>query len=151
MAARRAQSMTAQSWNTIKDVFHRVVGASTERRDEILEAYTGDSLIAVEVRRLIAEYDQASSFLESPCSIVPELRAMHEQSDHRFQPGQIVCERFEIQELIGRGGMGAVYAAYDRRLQERVALKTLRPGLRFDTQRIDMLIREVRAGRKVTD
>src|SRR4051812_43431241 len=35
-------------------------------------------------------------------------------------------ERYEIQSLIGRGGMGEGYAAMDTRLRRRVALKVLR-------------------------
>ncbi|HUB68544.1 MAG TPA: bifunctional serine/threonine-protein kinase/formylglycine-generating enzyme family protein [Candidatus Methylacidiphilales bacterium] len=57
----------------------------------------------------------------------------------RFFPG------LEIIELIGRGGMGAVYKARQKRLERLVALKILPPGVSQDTSFADRFEREAKA------
>ena len=40
-----------------------------------------------------------------------------------LQPGSILAGRYRIEDKLGRGGMGAVYLAYDQTLNMRVAVK----------------------------
>jgi eukaryotic-like serine/threonine-protein kinase len=53
--------------------------------------------------------------------------------------------RYEIESLLGAGGMGEVYLARDPALGRPVAIKTLRPGVVGGADRLQRLVREARA------
>ena len=42
-----------------------------------------------------------------------------------FEPGQTLLNRFRVEKMLGSGGMGEVYLAWDERMEDRVALKTI--------------------------
>jgi eukaryotic-like serine/threonine-protein kinase len=46
-----------------------------------------------------------------------------------LSPGALLANRYEIVQLLGEGGMGAVYKARDRELERVIALKIIRPDL----------------------
>jgi tRNA A-37 threonylcarbamoyl transferase component Bud32 len=67
-----------------------------------------------------------------------------------LEPGE-TFERYTIQEMIGRGGMGEVYCALDTRLLRKVALKVIRPDRTVDwDEAIARLLREARAAAALT-
>ena len=65
-----------------------------------------------------------------------------------FPPGSRIAG-YQIQELIGRGGMAVVYRAADVRLDRLVALKVLAPELTRDSAFRQRFIRESRSGAAV--
>ena len=66
-----------------------------------------------------------------------------------FTTGQVLGERYEILEMLGRGGMGEVWRAFDLKLRVEVGLKALRDDLFQSERRLELLRQEVRAAREV--
>lgn len=64
--------------------------------------------------------------------------------------GRRLGGRYEILERIGVGGMGEVYRAHDRELDETVALKLLRPDIADDPAMLERFRNEVKLARRVT-
>ncbi|MDT5122639.1 MAG: eukaryotic-like serine/threonine-protein kinase [Acidobacteriota bacterium] len=53
--------------------------------------------------------------------------------------------RYEIRSLLGKGGMGDVYLAWDSELERTVALKLLPDDVASDQQRMSRFVQEARA------
>ena len=68
-----------------------------------------------------------------------------------LQRGDVFGERYEILGTLGKGGMGVVYRARDRQLDEVVALKLLRPeALATDPTLIERFKLEIKLARRIT-
>jgi eukaryotic-like serine/threonine-protein kinase len=59
--------------------------------------------------------------------------------------GELIAERYELQELVGTGGMSSVYRAHDRLLERDVALKVLHEQYTADGDYVERFRREARS------
>jgi HAMP domain-containing protein/predicted Ser/Thr protein kinase len=68
----------------------------------------------------------------------------------RLTPGSVFANRYEVKEILGAGGMGVVYRAFDRELGEPVAIKTLRPDtVADDPVALERFKQEIRLARRI--
>ncbi len=61
------------------------------------------------------------------------------------QPGDLIADRYELEELLGTGGMSTVFRAHDTQLDRRVAIKILHERYASDAEYLERFRREARA------
>jgi len=64
--------------------------------------------------------------------------------------GSILGGRYEIIEDLGRGGMGKVYKVFDKDINEKVALKLIRPEIASNEKTIQRFQNELKMARKIS-
>ncbi len=66
-------------------------------------------------------------------------------------PGQVFAGRYEVKSVLGEGGMGVVYRAVDRELDEQVAIKLLHGDMvRRDATLLERFKQEIKLARRIT-
>ncbi|MGH9852238.1 MAG: serine/threonine-protein kinase [Blastocatellia bacterium] len=139
--------MDAKRWGQIKEVYdHALDLCGDEREGFLAEACGGDDDLRREVASLLAAHEDAGSFLQSPAA---EVAAREIVGDEATSPAPQLIGRelanYKIVSLLGRGGMGEVYLAEDKRLHRKVALKLLPAQFTNDAERVRRFEREASA------
>src|SRR5438094_6194348 len=135
--------MKAERWKQINALLPRATECRPEQPAAFLdEACHGDEGLCREVESLLASYERAENFIESPAfEVAPELL-----TDDKA--GALVGEsigHYRIESLIGVGGMGEVYLARDERLGRKVALKLLPEHMTANEAQLSRFKTEARA------
>jgi serine/threonine protein kinase len=66
-----------------------------------------------------------------------------------LERGGTFADRYEIIEEVGKGGMGRVYKAFDKKIKENIALKLLKPEIASESRTIDRFRNELKFARKI--
>lgn len=72
------------------------------------------------------------------------------KAENPFSVGQRVFERYYLKRTLGHGGMGVVWLAHDRVLEQPIALKFLAPHLLGDKKELERLKTETRRSLKLS-
>ncbi len=155
--------MNAERFERAKEILLRVIDLPEAERKAVLnQVCAGDPELRADVEELLAQemaHDPRGAD-GTPKAGKPVDKTKDRGLDSeatlamnvppaQFTSGQILGSRYRIVKLLGRGGMGEVWQAYDVKLLVDVALKSVRTE-RFPGERgLELLRREVRAAREV--
>src|SRR5262245_49124115 len=74
---------------------------------------------------------------------------MIDPSQQQIRPGELIADRYRLEEPIGRGAMGAVWRAVHTRLEAPVAIKLLNSAIADDPEMLERFLREARSAAAV--
>ena len=121
----------------IKAVFLSIVDLPASERAAALDrACQSDAALRAEVESLLSHHRE-ESLLEPP-------HADADEPADPLHPGQKVGN-FRVQQRIGQGGMGTVYAAKHEYIERRAAIKVLHPHFSQNEQYQSRFLNEARA------
>jgi serine/threonine protein kinase len=142
-------AMTPQRWERLKTLFNEALERPwQERRAYVVEACGEDLNLRSELSSLVELHEARSPITEMisteierlVTSLVPRVLAS----------GDLILDRFEIVRPLGSGGMGDVYEAKDRELQQTVALKMIRAEIVRNESILALFKREVQLARRLS-
>ena len=128
------------------------VDVAVQSRDEIgILSQAFKSLVEdLKEKAALVEYMMQASGSAATQPITSTPTAVRAVDGGQLRPGATFAGRYEVKEMLGAGGMGVVYRAFDRELQEPVAIKTLRPeAMAGGSVALDRFKQEIRLARKI--
>src|SRR5262249_4840710 len=126
--------MTPERWQQVRQVLEDALGLPIEQRSAFLDrACSTDASLRRDVESVLVVAEEADSNVLPSSAIPATLTKGTRMGD------------YEVQSLLGSGGMGEVYRAHDLQLDRDVAVKVLPAFLSSDRHRLRRFEQEARA------
>jgi len=133
----------------VNELFHQALEVpAAERVKFVRQACKGSDAIADDVLGLLEAHERADQLLDAPISAKAQ-----ELTDAAAKAAELVGRQlgqYRVDRILGVGGMGVVYEAWDSELLRLVALKAISPDATRDPVRRERLRREARAASSFT-
>jgi serine/threonine protein kinase len=135
-----------QRWARVQDLFHQALACDESERDVFLQQQCqGDSTLLADVQSLISCHQTSHQLWDHDrWDVGLKLLVSEEEINTNKDFGNYTLNR-----MIGRGGMGDVYLASDKKLGRRVALKLLPKSLHLDDEWSSRFHEEARAASSI--
>jgi eukaryotic-like serine/threonine-protein kinase len=142
--------MTLKQWQRIEELFHSALERGGGERAAFLDhACDKDTDLRRQIEELLASFEEAGDFIEQAPLAGALSSIADESSKERTDEGaSLIGQRvghYEIQSLLGAGGMGEVYLAHDLKLARQIAIKILPAPFTEDEAQVERFEREARA------
>lgn len=139
--------MDAKRWKQIDTLVDSALELpEPERADFVAKRAGDDAELRDAVMELLNAQDLSGSFLQGSAMRMAAAEIANEETEisaFAFINKQIATYR--IERLLGAGGMGEVYLAFDEKLKRKVALKLLPPEFGSNDERVKRFELEARA------
>src|SRR5437660_3459878 len=135
--------MEAARWARITNIYHAAIARPPVERASFLgDQCDGDESLRKQVEAMVRYHELSGDFIDLPAFGVAAELLVNEPAGALIGRS-IGC--YQVESLLGAGGMGEVYLACDERLTRKVALKLLPEHLTADEIQLSRFKTEARA------
>ena len=134
--------MTPERWKRIEELYHEArARPPAERAAFLADACSDDEAMRRNVESLLADSESDDGFLEEP-ALATSAQKVTDFVLTTMSGASL--GGYQLQALLGAGGMGEVYQAHDAKLGRDVAIKILPPAFTSNPDRLARFEREAR-------
>lgn len=145
--------MNSEDWQQLKELFNAALDREGGDRERFVDdACRQHPALAERLREMVAAHAQASTFLEQPAVVDSALLSSSADRDEdadapgdALAAGTLLDDTYEVEAMLGRGGMGAVYRVRHRGLGRHFAAKLIHAPAAGDPRFLDRFSREAAA------